>query len=80
MKLTFDTGGTCAERIDIEIKDGMIVATEFIGGHPGNPVVTELLAEGEAVTDVIKYLKGLACNGDSSCPGRLARALEKALG
>ncbi len=80
MKLSFATGGSCAERIDMEIEDGRIVSTGFVGGKPGNPLVLEVLSKGKDVAEAIALLRGLACNGDSSCPGRLARALEEAIG
>lgn len=80
MKVSFATGGSCTERIDIEIEEGKIASVEFVGGTPGNPVVLELLSKGKAVAEVIEYLQGLACHGDTSCPARLARALEEAVG
>ncbi len=79
MKLSFVTDGSCAQRIDIEIEDGQIVATEYIGGHPGNPVVAAALAQGSNVVEAIKCLRSLACNGDTSCPGRLAKLLEESI-
>jgi uncharacterized protein (TIGR03905 family) len=80
MKLAFDTDGSCAKRIEIEIEEGKIVSTEFIGGAPGNPQVLEALSSGMEVAEAIKCLQSFACNGDTSCPGRLARALEEAVG
>ncbi len=80
MKLSFDTDGSCAKRIDIDVEGGRIVSVEFVGGTPGNPLVLEVLSPGKDVTEVIKCLQSLACNGDNSCPGRLARALEQATG
>lgn len=79
MKLSFDTDGSCAKRIDIEIEEGKIVSTEFVGGTPGNPMVLDVLSKGRDVTEAIKCLQSLACNGDTSCPGRLAHALEEAI-
>lgn len=79
MKLSLATDGSCAKKIDIEVEDGKIVSAEFVGGTPGNPVVLEALSKGKDVTAAIECLRSLACNGDTSCPGRLALALEKAI-
>ncbi len=79
MKLSFATDGSCAKRIDIEIEEGKIVSAEFVGGTPGNPLVLDALSKGRDVAEVIECLRSLACNGDTSCPGRLALALEKAI-
>lgn len=80
MKVSFETEGSCAKRIDLEVAGGKIVTCEFIGGTPGNPEVIAALAEGMEVTEAIKCLRNFACNGDTSCPGRLALALEEAMG
>lgn len=79
MKLNLDTDGICAKGIEIEVEEGKIVSVEFVGGTPGNPVVLEALAKGKDVNAAIECLRTLACNGDASCPGRLALALEKAI-
>jgi uncharacterized protein (TIGR03905 family) len=63
----------------MEIDNGMIVSTEFIGGQPGNPQVLAALAEGMEVSETICLLKSIACNDDTSCPGRLARSLAEAV-
>jgi uncharacterized protein (TIGR03905 family) len=80
MKLAFDTDGSCAKRIEIEIEEGRIVSTKFIGGTPGNALVLAALSNGTEVAEAIKCLQSFSCNGDTSCPGRLARALEEAVG
>ncbi len=80
MKLSFAVDGSCAKTVEIEIEAGMIVSTEFIGGTPGNPQVLAALSQGMEVTEAIKCLQSFACNGDTSCPGRLALALEEAIG
>jgi uncharacterized protein (TIGR03905 family) len=79
MKISFVAEGSCAKRIDLEVTGGKIVTCEFMGGTPGNPEVIAALAEGMEVTEAIKCLRNFACNGDTSCPGRLALALEEAM-
>jgi uncharacterized protein (TIGR03905 family) len=80
MKLSLSHDGSCAKGIEIEIVDGRIVSTEFIGGVPGNPRVIAALSEGMEVAEAVKCLKNMDCNGNLSCPGRLALALEEAVG
>ena len=79
MRISYDTLGTCASRIDIEIENGVIQAAEFVDGCAGNTRAVGALVKGMAVGEAIRRLKGIACQGDTSCPDQLARALEKAL-
>jgi len=80
MKVSLDHSGSCTNKIDIEIDNGRIVSTEFTGGRPGSPQVLDALAEGMDITETIRLLRSFACNDDTSCPGRLASALEEAVG
>ena len=77
MQLSYETLGSCATRIEIEIEDGIIVHTEFVNGCAGNTRAVAALVRGMAVSDAIGRLKGIACQGDTSCPDQLARALER---
>lgn len=78
MKFSYDTLGTCAKRIDLEIEDGFIVRAEFIEGCAGNTAAVAALVQGMPVSEAVRRLKGIACQGDTSCPDQLARALEAA--
>lgn len=77
MKVSYKTLGSCASRIDIEIEDGVIVATSFVDGCAGNTQAVAALVRGMEVSEAIRRLKGIACQGDTSCPDQLARALEQ---
>jgi uncharacterized protein (TIGR03905 family) len=77
MRLSYETSGSCATRIDIEIEDGFIVGTEFVNGCAGNTQAVAALVAGMQVDEAIRRLKGIACQGDTSCPDQLARALEQ---
>ncbi len=77
MQLSYDTFGSCATRIDIEIEDGVIVDARFVDGCAGNTQAVAALVRGMAVEEAIRRLKGIACQGDTSCPDQLARALEQ---
>lgn len=79
MYLSYTTTGSCATQIEVEIEDGIIVGTEFINGCPGNTQAVAALVKGMPVAVAVERLKGIACQGETSCPDQLARALEKAL-
>jgi uncharacterized protein (TIGR03905 family) len=78
MRVSYKTIGTCAKQIDIEIEDGLIASADFIGGCAGNTTAVAALVKGMAVDEAVRRLKGIACQGDTSCPDQLARALETA--
>lgn len=77
MQLSYQTSGSCATRIDIEIEDGIITATSFVNGCAGNTQAVAALVRGMKVSEAVERLKGIACQGDTSCPDQLARALEQ---
>jgi uncharacterized protein (TIGR03905 family) len=78
MKISYQTSGSCASRIEIEIDNGVIVETTFVNGCAGNTQAVAALVRGMQVSEAVKRLKGIACQGDTSCPDQLARALEQA--
>ena len=78
MRLSYKPIGTCAKQIDIEIEDGLIASADFIGGCAGNTTAVAVLVKGMAVGEAVRRLKGIACQGDTSCPDQLALALETA--
>lgn len=79
MQFSYETAGTCATRIDIEIEAGLIVSADFIGGCGGNTQAVAALVKAMPVVEAVRRLKGIACQGDTSCPDQLARALEAAV-
>lgn len=78
VKFSFKTAGTCAKRIDIEVVDGIIERADFVEGCAGNTQAVSALVKGMPVSEAVRRLKGIACQGDTSCPDQLARALESA--
>ncbi len=78
MKISYQTSGSCASRIEIEIEDGVITETTFVNGCAGNTQAVAALVRGMKVNEAISRLKGIACQGDTSCPDQLAKALERA--
>jgi len=49
MKLSYQTVGSCASRIEIEIEDGVIMGTEFVDGCAGNTQAVAALVRGMGV-------------------------------
>lgn len=76
MRFSYETAGTCATRIDLEIEAGIIVSADFIGGCAGNTQAVAALVKEMPVANVVRLLKGIPCQGTTSCPDQLARALE----
>ncbi len=79
MRLSYTTSGSCATRIDIDIENGIIREAAFINGCPGNTAAVAALVAGMPVAEAVRRLRGIACQGDTSCPDQLARALEETL-
>lgn len=75
--MRYQTQGTCAAFIDIELKDGVIDSVKFTGGCNGNLQGISALVKGMTPEEAISKLKGIRCGFKStSCPDQLARALE----
>ena len=73
----YQTQGTCSVGIEYEVENGVVTACRFIGGCPGNTQGVAKLVIGRKVEDVVAMLKGIQCQGGTSCPDQLARALER---
>ena len=75
--MVYQTKGTCAKEIEIEVNDGVIASVEFKGGCNGNTQGISALVKGMRVDDAISRLKGIRCGfKPTSCPDQLALALE----
>lgn len=80
MKKIYNTRGTCARQIllDINNDDKTVNSVEFVGGCNGNLQGIAALVKGKKIDDVISFLKGIDCNfKGTSCPDQLAKALEE---
>ena len=73
----YKTRGTCSKAIEIELDGDTVKSVRFINGCKGNTAGVAKLAEGMKVDEVIARLKGIPCQGNTSCPDQLARALEQ---
>ena len=79
MKYVYNTNNqVCAQSIELETADGVIVSVKFNGGCQGNHRGIAKLVEGMKVDDVIERLSGVTCNmRNTSCPDQLACALKE---
>ena len=76
--ISYNTSGTCARRIEIDVEDGIVKNVEYIGGCSGNTQGVAALVKGMTVEEAISRLEGIRCGFKStSCPDQLARALKK---
>ena len=79
MKKIYNTKGTCARQILLDINDDETInSVEFVGGCNGNLQGISALVKGKKIDDVISSLKGIDCNfKGTSCPDQLAKALQE---
>ena len=76
--ISYNTSGTCARKIEIDVENGIVVDVKFIGGCSGNTQGVAALVKGMAVEEAIKRLDGIRCGFKStSCPDQLAQALKR---
>jgi len=76
--ISYNTSGTCARRIEIDVENGIVINVEYIGGCSGNTQGVAALVKGMAVDEAISRLDGIRCGFKStSCPDQLAKALKK---
>lgn len=77
--ISYNTSGTCARKIEIDLENGIVADVKFIGGCSGNTQGVAALVKGMSVDEAIKRLEGIRCGFKStSCPDQLAQALKKA--
>ncbi|MCT4534499.1 TIGR03905 family TSCPD domain-containing protein [Halodesulfovibrio sp.] len=75
---SFTPTGVCAKQILFDITDGAIHDVKFVKGCPGSLSALSKMLEGKAVEEVISLLRGTLCGTkNTSCPDRLAEALEE---
>lgn len=72
----YQTKGTCAKEIHVEVDHGIIQSVEFVLGCPGFTQALSRLLVGMRVEDAIAQLRGIQClDKGTSCPDQLALAL-----
>ena len=78
--IEYNTKGTCARAVIVDVEDGVITDCKFVGGCHGNTQGVAALVTGMKAEDAIAKIKGIKCGMKStSCPDQLALALEEAL-
>ena len=74
----YKTQGTCSREIHLEIDSNDIIKqVTFIGGCRGNTQGVSGLCVGRNAREVQELLKGIPCQGNTSCPDQLSKAIEK---
>lgn len=74
--MIYQTKGTCAKAIKVELDNGIIRSVEFDRGCPGFTQAVSRLLIGMRAEDAITRLKGIPClDKGTSCPDQLSIAL-----
>ncbi len=74
---TYKTRGTCSTAIDLEIdQNNVITACKFHHGCKGNTEGLARMVVGRSADEVRDMLRGIPCQGATSCPDQLSRAIE----
>ena len=72
----YKTSGTCSREIYFTIDDNNIIThLEIVGGCTGNTKGIEKLCVGRDAMEVSKLLSGIQCQGNTSCPDQLSKAI-----
>lgn len=67
----------CSKRIDIEIKDEIIMKVVYTRGCEGNAKGIGALIKGMSVDEAIRRLDGITCGKrGTSCPDQLSKVLK----
>ena len=78
MQYVYNTSGTCARQIIIDVENNKIENVTFMGGCNGNLKGVGALVKGMTIEQVIEKLQGITCGfKPTSCPDQLAKALKK---
>jgi len=74
---TYKTHGTCSTQIDLEIdSQGIITDCTIHNGCRGNTRGLAAMVIGRKADEVKEILRGIPCQGNTSCPDQLSRAIE----
>ncbi len=71
--------GVCAQKMEIDVEDGVIRAVRVLGGCSGNLQGLSALLKGMTVDEAVARMEGIHCGmKPTSCPDQLAQALKSA--
>jgi len=80
MTYTYRPKGVCAQKMTVEVEDGIIKNAEVLGGCNGNLQGICALIRGMRAEDAIERMRGIRCGfKPTSCPDQMSKALEEAL-
>ena len=81
MEYTYNTYGTCSQKIDFDMDDdGKVTNIRFLGGCNGNLKAIAKLVEGQPADKIADLLEGNTCGSrPTSCADQLSRAIDEAL-
>ena len=74
--MRYQTRGTCSTAIDLEIENNVITACSFTRGCKGNLIGLSKMVVGQEARKVMEMLRGIPCQGKTSCPDQLSLAIE----
>lgn len=79
MEYTYQTKGTCSQKITFDINDDVITNVQYLGGCNGNLKALRSLVEGLTVEQIEQKLSGIECGvKGTSCGDQLAKAVREA--
>ncbi len=75
----YQTRGTCARQISLDLDGDTVHNVRFFGGCDGNLKAIPILVEGLTVDQVAEKLSGIRCGAkNTSCGDQLAKAVQAA--
>lgn len=79
MEYTYQTKGTCSQKITFDINDDVITNVQYLGGCNGNLKALRSLVDGLTVEQIEQKLGGIECGvKGTSCGDQLAKAVREA--
>lgn len=79
MEYVYNTRGTCAVRIKLDIDGDIVSNVSFTGGCNGNLKAVSALVDGCTVEEIEKKCSGIQCGmKGTSCADQLAKAVRAA--
>ena len=80
MKNEFRPKGVCSQKVNFDIKDGLVTSLRFDGGCEGNLKGVSAVVLGRPAREVADIRKGITCGKKkTSCSDQLSKAREKAI-
>lgn len=74
----YKTKGTCSTQIDLEIDENdRITYCKFHKGCAGNTAGLSKMVIGRNAREVSEMLRGTPCQGSTSCPDQLSKAIDQ---